>query len=380
MMSSSCCRLSLTTGSAGNAETRRRIASSTGTLAAGSSTLNPVIACSVKRAISAPPGTRLHVVSTPSRRSRVAGSPPSSRKVSILGPPVTARGPTPNPCVLCMARLRAAIEANDSPDTGSSPPTSSFNGADLAASAGAGSRPAGADVVKDASRLPRRQLTELFGKCLGVAGELEGFDGEDDGCGVMAVCGARLRSEPRHDHVRTERADHADDVGEDGLPVPDPQRLLVVLRIPEVFRAREILPPPIQAPGHEQLLGAGHTQLLAELGTEQILAAVAAREREIGRTVSTTARQVGDGLRVLIVRMRRDVEHAAQRGEAAQLLADGGTGREIGGVAHPGAAGQHACHEGAPPRHPADSSDRQLRAALRGGTSPLRRTYTTRLP
>ena len=57
----------------------------------------------------------------------MAGSPPSGRKVSILGPPATARGPTPNPCVLCMARLRAAIEANDSPDAGSSPPTSSFN-------------------------------------------------------------------------------------------------------------------------------------------------------------------------------------------------------------------------------------------------------------
>ena len=127
----------------------------------------------------------------------------------------------------------------------------------------------------------------------------------------------------------------------------------VVLRVPEVLRAREILPPSIQAPGGEQLLGAGHTQLLAELGAEQVLAAVAAREREIGRPVSATARQVGDGLRVLVVRMRRDVEHAAQRAEAAQLLADGGARREIGGVAHPGAAGQHACHEGAPPHHPA---------------------------
>ena len=168
------------------------------------------------------------------------------------------------------------------------------------------------------------------------------------------------------------------------------QRLLVVLGIAEVVRAREILPAPVQAPGGEQLLGAGHAQLLAELGADQVLAAVAAREREIRRPVSATAREVGDELRVLVVRMRRDVEHAAHRGEAAQLLADGGAGRGIGGVAHPGAAGQHACHEGAPPHHPAgapalpfrrrDSSDRQLRAALRGGTSPLRRTYTTRLP
>ncbi len=32
----------------------------------------------------------------------------------------------PKPCVLCMPRLRAAIDANDSPDTGSRPPTSTF--------------------------------------------------------------------------------------------------------------------------------------------------------------------------------------------------------------------------------------------------------------
>ena len=231
MMSSSCCRLSLTTGSAGNADTRRRIASSAGTLAAGSSALNPAIAClgqaSDLGATRHAAPRRVHSVEEIPRGGL---APEQAESVSILGPPATARGPTPNPCVLCMARLRAAIEANDSPDTGSSPPTR------------ASARRPRCLRPTPAPAPPRPTLWKMrlgchgvsspscSGNACGVAGELEGFDGEDDGCGVMAVCGARLRREPRHDHVRTERADHADDVGEDGLPVPDPQRLPVVLR------------------------------------------------------------------------------------------------------------------------------------------------------
>ena len=164
----------------------------------------------------------------------------------------------------------------------------------------------------------------------------------------MAVSVPGLRREARHDHIRTEGANYTDDVSQDCLPIPDTQRFLVILRKPEVFRAREVLPSPIQTPRGEQFLGASYAQLLAELGTEQVLAAVAARERQIGHPVSTTARQVGDDPRVLVVRMRRDVQHAAHRGEAAQLLQDVGVDRELGGSTEPGAAGQQACAEGQP--------------------------------
>ena len=126
MIRSSCARLSLTTGSAGSTASRRRIASSAGTPAATSCGLNVAIASSIERAISAPPGTRVHVVSTPSRRSVATGSPASSTNGSIREPSCTGGAPMPKPCVLCMPRLRAAIDANDSPDTGSRPPTSTF--------------------------------------------------------------------------------------------------------------------------------------------------------------------------------------------------------------------------------------------------------------
>ncbi len=126
MIRSSCSRLSLTRGSEGSAASRRRIPRSVGTLAAGSCRLKVAIAWSTDRAISAPPGTRFQVVSTPSRRSFDAGSPASSTNGSIREPSFTGGPPMPKPCVLCMPRLRAAIDANDSPDTGSRPPTSIF--------------------------------------------------------------------------------------------------------------------------------------------------------------------------------------------------------------------------------------------------------------
>ena len=203
-----------------------------------------------------------------------------------------------------------------------------------------------ADIVDNPQGLPRGQFAELLGKCPRVAGELESLDGEDGGRGVMAVSGARLRREARHDHVRPEGADYADDVSQDFLPIPDPQSLLVILRKPEVFRAREVLSSPIQTPRGKQFLGAGHAQLLAELGPEQVLAAVAARERQIGRPVSTTARQVGDDPRILVIRMRCDVQHAAHRGEAAHLLQDIGAGRVLVGATEPGAADHQGCAEG----------------------------------
>src|SRR5437667_11671431 len=91
--------------------------------------------------------------------------------------------------------------------------------------------------------------------------------------------------------------------------------------------------------------------VLAELGAEQVLSAVAAGEREIGRPVSAAAREVGDDLRVLVVGMGGDVEHAAHGGEAAHLLQDHALRRWLGGVADVGGTGQDGHAEGGPERH-----------------------------
>ena len=205
--------------------------------------------------------------------------------------------------------------------------------------------------MDDAARLPGPELTELLGKCRRVGGEPERLDGEHRGRGVMAVGGRGLRGKPRDDHVRAKLADHAYDVAEDGLSVPDAQRLLGVLRVAEVLGPGEVLPPAVQPARGEQLLRAGHAERLAELGAEQVLSAVAAGERKIGRSVPAPARQVGDGLRVLVVGMGGDVEYAAHGGEAPQLLQDRGPRRSLGGMADVGGARQDGHAEGGPERY-----------------------------
>ena len=81
-----------------------------------------------------------------------------------------------------------------------------------------------AAVLEDPLRLPGGQVAELLGERLGVARELEGLDGQDGRRRVVAVA-APLGGEAGDDHVGPEGADHPHDVGHDGLPIPDPERL-----------------------------------------------------------------------------------------------------------------------------------------------------------
>ena len=185
--------------------------------------------------------------------------------------------------------------------------------------AGTAAAPAeSAAVLEDPLGLPGGQLADLIGERLGVAREPEGLDGQDGGRRVVAVA-APLGREAGDDHVGPERADHPHDVGDDGLPIPDPERLGGVLREAEVDGAGEELPAAVEAAGGEELLGADHAQLLEKLGADDVLTAVAPRERQIGRAVAAAAGEVGDELGVLVVGVRGHVQDAPQLAEPAQL-------------------------------------------------------------
>ena len=73
----------------------------------------------------------------------------------------------------------------------------------------------------------------------------------------------------------------------------------------------------VDAPRRQQLLRTNDAELLAQLRPDQILSAVAARERQVGGVVKRTVRPVGDQAGVFVVRMSGDVEDAA---EHVQLL------------------------------------------------------------
>jgi hypothetical protein len=114
------------------------------------------------------------------------------------------------------------------------------------------------------------------------------------------------------------------------------QRFLGGLRVAEVDRAREELAAAVEAAGGEQFLGAQDAEFFVEVLAELVLAAVAAREREVGDAIAAAERQVGDQLGVLVVGMRGHVQDGARGAEAAQLLLDfsgGGhrRGRDGGG-------------------------------------------------
>ena len=181
-------------------------------------------------------------------------------------------------------------------------------------------------VPDHALRLPRGQaLCELIGERLGVGRELEGLDGEDGRGRVMAVAAAAGRDrEARDDDVGPELPDHAHDVAEHLAAVPEAERFLRGLRVAEVDRAGEELAPAVEPARGEQLLRAGQAEFLVEVAPELVLAAVAAGERQVGGAVAAAPGEVGDELRVLIVRMGADMEHGAHRAEIPQFLRDGG--------------------------------------------------------
>ena len=123
--------------------------------------------------ISAPPGTRFQVVSTPSKISLLAGSPASSWNDSARrGPPRPPPRPKlSKPCDLCIARLRPAISANDSFNTGSVPPMSMRTAAVVGRAARTAASKAAA-VHQHALRLPRGKSFNCSGNAFGSPASL----------------------------------------------------------------------------------------------------------------------------------------------------------------------------------------------------------------
>jgi hypothetical protein len=66
----------------------------------------------------------------------------------------------------------------------------------------------------------------------------------------------------------------------------------------------------IDPSGRQQLLGANDAERFAELVTDQILATVTARQRQIRSLDATPSSKPRNQLSVFVIRVRRDPEHA----------------------------------------------------------------------
>jgi hypothetical protein len=67
---------------------------------------------------------------------------------------------------------------------------------------------------------------------------------------------------------------------------------------------------PVYPACGEQLLSANYPELFTELVPDEVLAAVTPVEREIRRFSAPATRQPRNELRVLVIRMRGDPQHA----------------------------------------------------------------------
>src|SRR5712691_8489661 len=99
---------------------------------------------------------------------------------------------------------------------------------------------------------------------------------------MLAVAVTRRPRENGHDDLGAEPAHDIEHVPEHGVAGPEAQRLVERLGIPEVVRARKELAGAVDPPGGEQLFRADDAELGAELGTDEVLPALTAAERQVG--------------------------------------------------------------------------------------------------
>ena len=135
---------------------------------------------------------------------------------------------------------------------------------------------------------------------------------------MLAVPIPRRARKPQDDHVRPEAADHPHHVAQNLIVTPLLEGFLRRLGEAEIDRAREKLLRPVDSSRGQQLLGADHSQRVPLLGANQILAALAPRQRKISGAHVSPPRQVCQQRRVLIVRMRRDHQRASHNVQAVQ--------------------------------------------------------------
>ena len=165
-------------------------------------------------------------------------------------------------------------------------------------------------------RLPRRKpVWDLLGKPRGIGRRIERQRRDVAGELVLTVLVGRRAGEAGGHDERPEHPDDPDDVAEDRFLVPLLLRLDERLRVPVVERSSEQLTAAVERTRLQQLLGADDAERLEQLRPDDVLAAFAPVERQIGCPCVIAACQARDQGRVFIIGMGRDVQDAGRRPE-----------------------------------------------------------------
>src|SRR4051812_4149622 len=116
--------------------------------------------------------------------------------------------------------------------------------------------------------------------------------------------------ERRDDDVWPERAHHRHDIVQNGILGPVRSRLIGRLRESEVVLTSEVLMRAVDPSRGEKLLGSDDAKRFAQLVSNKILTTVAPCQGHVGSLDALTSREPGNQLRVLIIWMSGDPQHA----------------------------------------------------------------------
>ena len=162
----------------------------------------------------------------------------------------------------------------------------------------------------DLPRLPRSQAPDGAARGSAPGRPRRGRPRGRAGRPRVVLPAARPLERQRQDDVRPERAHDAHDVAERVLAAPLREGLLDAEREAELVRAAEVLLHPVVAVQRVELRGAQHAERVEQLGADRVLPAFAARQREERRAHAEAAREPNENAVVLVVRVRRHVQHA----------------------------------------------------------------------
>ena len=174
---------------------------------------------------------------------------------------------------------------------------------------GCGGRVEEGAAVQFERRPGLRARLDLVGEPSRVAGRLERFARQKSRDVVLTVSVARCPAPHRDQHVRPKPADRPHQIGKQGLAGPLFERLLRRLRVSEVEGAAEVLSRSVDRSCGQELSGADDPESLPELRSDEILSALATREREVRGFHAPPARHRGEESRVFIIRVCRHDEH-----------------------------------------------------------------------
>jgi hypothetical protein len=138
---------------------------------------------------------------------------------------------------------------------------------------------------------------------------------------VVAVAVALVSLEPCNQHERAVAANDAHDVAQHRLAPPFLECLVEALGEAVVDDRCEVLPiQAVVAAGQQQLLGSNQSDRVEQLGSDRVVARLAAVQRQQRHARSLATAQLRQHAAVLVVWMRRRVHDAGGRLQLEESL------------------------------------------------------------